>query len=110
MIIHVNQITPYALTEEDGMKLYKEINNEIQKGKIIVDFNGITIFAPPFFNAVFGRLVAQKGSKTFEKIKIINLDDLGWEALEYAKKQAAALSGKDTKRISKIIGKNIFDS
>ena len=110
MIIHVNQITPYALSEEDGIKLYKEINNEIQKEEIIVDFNGITIFATPFFSAAFGRLIAQKGSEAFEKIKIINLDDLGKETLEYVKEQILMFSEKNTKRIGEIIGKNIFDS
>lgn len=110
MIIHVNQITPYALSKEDGMKLYEKINKEIQKEKITIDFNGINIFAPPFFSAAFGPLIAPKGNKAFKKIRIINLDDLGKETLKYVKEQAFILSGKNIKKIGKIVEKNIFDS
>lgn len=108
MIIQVTQITPYALSAEDGMKLYKKINKKLlQKKEITIDFNGISLFAPPFFNASFGRLIIENGHEVFEKIKITNLDDLGKETLEYTQNM---LFGKNTKRISEIIEKNIFDS
>ena len=110
MIIKVLQITPYALSEEDGMKLYKKINKELPKEEITVDFSGINLFAPPFFNTAFGRLITENGLDVFKKIKITNLDDLGKETLEYTKKQSIILSEKNTKRIGEIIGKNIYDS
>lgn len=106
MIIHISQIAPYALSEEDEMKLYKEI----QKKDITLDFNKITMFPTPFFNAAFVRLITENEPDVFEKIKITNLDCLSGETLKYSKKQAAALSGQDTKRISKVVDKNIFDS
>lgn len=109
MIIKVLQITPYALSEEDGTKLYKKINKELPKEEIAVDFSGISLFAPPFFNTAFGRLITENGPDVFEKIKITNLDDLGKETLEYTQKQVIELSGKNTKRFGEIIGKNIFD-
>ena len=109
MIIKVLQITPYALSEEDGTKLYKKINKELPKEEIAVDFNGISLFAPPFFNTAFGRLITENGPDVFEKIKITNLDDLGKETLEYTQKQVIELSRKNTKRFGEIIGKNIFD-
>lgn len=110
MIIQVSQISPYALSEEDGMKLYKKIIKELPKEEIAVDFSGISLFAPPFFNAAFGRLIIENGPDVFEKIKVTNLDDLGKETLEHAQKQVIELSEKNTKRISKIVKKNIYDS
>ena len=110
MIIHVTQITPYALSKEDGTKLYKKINKKLPKGEITVDFSGISLFAPPFFNAAFGRLITENGLDIFDKIKVTNLDDLGKEILEHTQKQVIELSKKNTKRISEIIEKNIFNS
>lgn len=111
MIIRVTQITPYALSKEDGIKLYKKINKKLlQKKEITIDFSKISLFAPPFFDASFGHLIIENGPDVSEKIKITNLDNLGKETLEYTKKQAIMLFGKDTKKISKIIEKNIFDS
>lgn len=110
MIIHITQITPYALSEEDGTKLYKKINKELPKGEIAVDFSGISLYAPPFFNAAFGRLITENGPDVFEKIKITNLDDLGKETLEHTQKQVIEFSGKNTKRFGEIVEKNIYDS
>lgn len=110
IIIHVTQITPYALSEEGGMKLYKKIIKELPKEEIAVDFSGISLFAPPFFNAAFGRLIIENGPDVFEKIKITNLDDLGKETLKHTEKQVIELSEKNTKRISEIVKKNIYDS
>lgn len=48
-----------AMTLDDGEAIYRQIHDPLTRGETVeLDFNGVRIFASPFFNAGIGRLLA----------------------------------------------------
>jgi len=47
-----------AMTLDDGEAIYRQIHDPLTRGEIVeLDFDGVEIFASPFFNAGIGRLL-----------------------------------------------------
>ncbi|MHB8165285.1 MAG: STAS-like domain-containing protein [Sulfuricella sp.] len=48
-----------AMTLDDGEAVYRQIHDPLTRGETVeLDFDGVEIFASPFFNAGIGRLLA----------------------------------------------------
>ena len=47
-----------AMTQEDGKVVYDRIHDPLRQGETVeLDFEGVDVFASPFFNASVGRLL-----------------------------------------------------
>jgi hypothetical protein len=59
MMLNVVSITgENCITVEDGEQVYQIIHPEIfNKHDVTLDFNGVEVFASPFFNAAIGQLL-----------------------------------------------------
>lgn len=116
-IIMIKNLCANALSIDDGEKIKKEIESILKNSeKVILDFNGISLFATPFFNACIGYYVVEFSPKGFEKkIECINLSDLGKETLKFSYDNAVIvynrnLSSEDQQKINDIIENNIKNS
>ena len=48
-----------AMTLDDGEAIFRQIHDPLARGETVeLDFNGVEIYASPFFNAGIGRLLA----------------------------------------------------
>lgn len=103
--IKINAITPMAMTEDAGLQLRKEMNEVIQKEEsLVLDFQGIELFATPFFNASIGYFVMTLSPEKYkEYVKVINLSDLGKET--YGHSYQNAVSVYENKTDLELIGK-----
>lgn len=92
-IIKISSIAPMAMTEDAGMKLRKEMKESIQKSEeVILDFEGIELFATPFFNSSIGYFVMQLSPERFkEYVQVINLSDLGKETYGHSYQNAVSV-------------------
>jgi hypothetical protein len=74
----------YGITLDDGDTLYNVLYPLLQQGSsLTVDFQDVTIFASPFFNAAIGRLLASFSAGFLkENLKPINLSLAGEGLLE----------------------------
>lgn len=68
-----------CVTLEDGKKLYETICPMLARGEFIeLDFQGVDVYATPFFNAGIGQLFSSFSSKTLhEHLSVQNLDPDG---------------------------------
>lgn len=110
-ILLINSICPFALSEEDGSKVYSVICDHIeQKNKICVDFKGISLFATPFFNTSLGAAIVKFGVGLFDEyVEVANLDDLGQETYRHSRESAVSFKeNKQSKQvIAEIVKRNI---
>ncbi len=69
---------------EDGQQIYDQIHPELESGNTVeLDFEGVTIFASPFLNVSFGRLLKDfKPDDLNRLVKITNLNPVGWSVLK----------------------------
>jgi hypothetical protein len=72
-----------CITLSDGQALYEKIHPELKAGKPVeLSFNGVRVFASPFFNAAVGQLLRDISSETLNSLlKISNLPASGIETL-----------------------------
>ncbi len=68
-----------GITHDDGQSVYGVIHPLLKDGRpISLDFQGVTFFASPFFNAAIGRLLADFTLEFLrENLKPINLSNAG---------------------------------
>jgi len=80
-----------GLTIEDGEKVYKLIHPELLAGREVeLDFSGVNVFASPFFNAAFGRLLKDLTPETLNRLlKITHLTPVGRDTLKLVIKNSA---------------------
>lgn len=73
-----------CLTIEDGEKVYNLIHPELLSGRpVALDFAGVGVFASPFFNAAFGRLLKDFTSDDLDRLLVIsNLNSVGQDTLK----------------------------
>ena len=56
-LVHVT-IGEDAITLDDGQSIYQQIKPELLAGhEVELDFDGVSVFAAPFFNAAIGQLL-----------------------------------------------------
>ncbi len=72
-----------CVTVEDGSKVFDVVHPELAASrKVEIDFNHAKVFASPFFNAAFGRLLKDFSPTLLNSnLKIEHLSDVGKEIL-----------------------------
>jgi hypothetical protein len=70
-----------AITLSDGQKIYDQIYPLLKSGnKVEIDFNGVKVFAAPFFNGAIGQLLKEfKPVVLNELLDLKHLSDFGKE-------------------------------
>ena len=59
-----NLVGDNAMTLNDGNAIYEKIYEHLKQGQTIdLDFDGVIVFAAPFFNASVGHLLSRHQSK-----------------------------------------------
>lgn len=104
-VIKISSISMMAMTEDAGMQLRNEMHKAIkQEESVVLDFEGIALFATPFFNASIGYFVMQLSPEKYkDHVKVINLSDLGKET--YAHSYQNAVSVYENKTDLEMVGK-----
>ncbi len=101
-----------AMTLDDGEAIYSRIHDPLTKGETVeLDFDGVQVFASPFFNAGIGRLLG--GDLTMDalnaRLKFDHLSDFGARVLrrviENAKEYYGA-SAPQRQEIDRIVHDN----
>ncbi len=74
----------YAITLEDGQILFDRIHPELATGhQVQLDFEGVSVFASPFFNAAVGQLLKDLTPDTLNTLlKVVNLSPVGLDVLK----------------------------
>lgn len=112
--IKIKDIVNMAMTEEQGIKLRKEIDKLIlDNDKIILDFSGISLFATMFFNASIGYYVMSYSPDECEKIFCLeNITPLGKETYKHSFENAKEIynNRKNIEAIEKITEETIAES
>ena len=72
-----------AITLDDGQDVHDRIKPELTAGhEVELDFDGVSVFASPFFNAAIGQLLKDIDSETLNRLlRIENLNPLGHDVL-----------------------------
>ncbi|MHB0917330.1 MAG: STAS-like domain-containing protein [Thiobacillus sp.] len=72
-----------AMTLDDGEAIYAYIHDPLTQGeKVDLDFEGVKVFASPFFNAGIGRLLGELSTDTLNaRLKFDHLSDFGARVL-----------------------------
>lgn len=88
--VKIKDIADMAITEEQGFKLRAEINKVIENNnKIVLDFDGITLFTTTFFSASIGYFILKLSPKECRNRFILtNLSKAGKQAYYYSFKNA----------------------
>ncbi len=79
-----NLVGKNCMTREDGQKVYDLIYPRLLEGESVeLDFDGVVIFASPFFNVAIGQLLRDIDSDTLNKLlKPSHLSPLGLRILK----------------------------
>jgi len=79
-----NLVGKNCMTREDGQKVYDLIYPRLLEGEFVeLDFDGVVIFASPFFNVAIGQLLRDIDSDTLNKLlKPSHLNRLGLKILK----------------------------
>lgn len=72
-----------AMTLDDGEAIYARIHDPLTHGETVeLDFDGVQVFASPFFNAGIGRLLGELTADTLNaRLKFAHLSDFGARVL-----------------------------
>ena len=97
-VIKINSITRMAMTEDAGLLLRKEMLEAIQQDEsVVLDFEGIDLFATPFFNASIGYFVMKLSPEKYKmQVRVINLSDLGKETYSHSYQNAVSVYENNT--------------
>jgi hypothetical protein len=109
--ILIKTITSMAMTEDDGMKLREVMGNALKENHdIVLDFEGIDLFATPFFNSSIGYFILQLTPQTYdEKVTVTHITDLGKETYSHSYQNAVSVFEEkpDLNLIGKITAETI---
>lgn len=113
--IRIIDICPMAMTENQGFLVRNAMANAASANEsIVLDFEGISLFATMFFNASIGYYIVEKGvDYCTRNIKLINISDLGWETYTHSfenAKEIVKTVGASLTSTSAIAEKNIEES
>lgn len=72
-----------AMTLDDGRAIFRNIHEPLLHGRDVeLDFEGVKVFASPFFNAGIGALLADLQAEDLNShLKIIHISDSGSQVL-----------------------------
>ncbi|WP_278419980.1 STAS-like domain-containing protein [Stutzerimonas kunmingensis] len=96
-----------AISMQSGEKLYNALQSQLTlNNSLLVDFEGVELFASPFFNASIGLLLKDISIESLQqKLSVINLSDVGRDLLNHVIANAIAFYG-DSEKISNAIDQN----
>lgn len=68
-----------AITLEDGQAIHDRIKPELEAGHVVeLDFDGVAVFASPFFNAAIGQLLRDHQPDELDRLlHVRNLSPVG---------------------------------
>ena len=91
LIIKAADYIKTGFSVKDSEKLNQVITPLLDcSDKIVVDFDGITIFTASFFNNVFAKLIVEIGFKEYSRrILVVNLTELGDTTYRHSVNNAA---------------------
>ena len=102
-IINIKSFTEKCMAQKSGLVLRKLIEEALKNDEeIILDFDGIKLFASPFFNISLGYIISNYGEERFNSIKIINISELGDRVIAQVKNNSLK-SKDDEDEISEIV-------
>ncbi len=84
-LVKVIEITgENAVAQGDGQKVYELVRERLKSGhELQLDFQGIKVFASPFFNAAIGQLLKDFGADDLNRrLKFDHLSSVGHEVLK----------------------------
>lgn len=112
MYINVKELVgENAMTLDDGNAIYSRIHDPLTHGETVeLDFDGVEVFASPFFNAGVGRLLGELTADSLNsRLKFGHLSDFGARVLrrviENAKEYYGA-SAPQQQEINRIVRDN----
>jgi hypothetical protein len=72
-----------AMTLDDGRAIFRDIHEPLLHGlDVELDFEGVKVFASPFFNAGIGALLADLRAEDLNShLKIVHISDSGGQVL-----------------------------
>ena len=84
-------IGPRCIVREDGQRLYEAIHDALKQGEtVLLDFEGVSQFASPFFNFAIGQLLKDiKEDDLRRLLDIQNLSSTGRLVVERVIENAA---------------------
>jgi hypothetical protein len=97
-----DQVGPRCIIKEDGQKIYEAIQSPLKNGEtVILDFEGVSQFASPFFNCAVGQLLKDISEAELRRLlQMVNLNDTGKMVVERVIENAAKYHGdKDYRKI-----------
>lgn len=109
-IIKVAEIAPIAMTEQSGMSIREKIKEILEReNEVLLDFEGVYLFATPFFNSSVGYFVINlTPEKADAVIRTTNLTQLGVETYSHSLENAREIFTK--KEDIDVIGKITADT
>lgn len=95
-IIKVKDICKYAMFETDGEVLRKKVLDVLKRSPentVVLDFEGISMFATMFFNASIGWILLHEKSELISsRISTRNLSELGEETWRHSYENAIEIA------------------
>lgn len=104
MRLAIRDICAIAITQEDGQLLFDRIASALKRDEAVsLDFQGVAVFAPPFFNAAIGALLREFKQEDLKRLlKVENLTPNGRDVLrqviDNAEKYYASPDYRETQR------------
>jgi hypothetical protein len=98
-----------AISMQSGKNLYEKIYEPLKAGQVVeIDFDGIELFATPFFNASIGYLLKDISIDDLKKILIFsNLSNIGKQLLNHVIANAIEFyTQKQNQDVMEILSKN----
>jgi len=84
-----------CIVKEDGQRVYDTIHNALKQGEtVVLDFEGVSQFASPFFNFAIGQLLKDTKEGDLRRLlQIENLNATGRLVVERVIENAARYHG-----------------
>lgn len=103
-IIKINTLVNSCMSARGGKMLRGLLEREFDiSDNIILDFEGIVLFASPFFNISIGYIIKKYGIDLFNrKVEFINISQLGINTIEQVKNNTLKYQD-NPEEISKIV-------
>lgn len=112
--VKISDISPRCLTSSAGNELLNLLNSYLcEDKKVVLDFNGITMFASLYFNNSITKLIPNFPVSLIKKRVIVtNINETGQKALSRSLEVGSKfykLSDDERQQITAIIKKNLSD-
>jgi len=89
-----------AITLRDGQAIFEIVSPRLTNGETVyLDFDGVEVFASPFFNAAIGQLLGILSPTALNSLlRMTNLSDLGTRTVRSVIENAKEYFSRDSKQ------------